>query len=390
MSVYKSKGSPFYRYDFQREGTRYFGSSRRTTEAEAKVVERAKKAAVAAELEKQEARALLGLDAPAAPSAAMPLGQACGRYWLEVAQHGASAATTQPQLVNLARIIGSAKPLDAVTNDDMTKFISRRRGEKTKTSPKKGPPRYMSPSSVNREVEVLRAVMNRARKLWGVTIAKAPDWADLMLDEPDAPDSILSDATEEAIRQNLRRDLHNFFEFSLLAGMRKMGQVRLKKTQVNFEARVIRLKVKSRKPGGRNVSVRLTRRMIAILKAEWGNHPEFVFTYVAHRRSKDRVVGQHYPLTESGWRRLWKDATKAAGVPNHRWHDNRHTGATRLGRSSHDLSVVQKYLGHADIASTMRYKHTTEDDVLNAMEELHARKSPVRSPVRTTAKRVKS
>jgi len=54
-----------------------------------------------------------------------------------------------------------------------------------------------------------------------------------------------------------------------------------------------------------------------------------------------------------------------------RWHDLRHTMASRLLRKTRNPAWVQKALGHADIKTTMRhYAHVLNDDVRQAKAEV--------------------
>ncbi|MBY5837123.1 tyrosine-type recombinase/integrase [Rhizobium leguminosarum] len=66
----------------------------------------------------------------------------------------------------------------------------------------------------------------------------------------------------------------------------------------------------------------------------------------------------------------------AAGVTNFRFHDTRHTAATRVLRKS-NLRVAQRLLGHADIATTAKYTHALDDDLRDALE---ATSNPRRNP----------
>lgn len=52
-----------------------------------------------------------------------------------------------------------------------------------------------------------------------------------------------------------------------------------------------------------------------------------------------------------------------AGLPADTRHPHalRHTFATRYYHRHHDLAGLQHLLGHADIRTTMRYVHVTED-----------------------------
>jgi len=59
----------------------------------------------------------------------------------------------------------------------------------------------------------------------------------------------------------------------------------------------------------------------------------------------------------------------AAGGPGrhfpHRW---RHSDATRLLRHRKDIHVAQGLLGHADIATTIRYLHPSDADLMDAID----------------------
>jgi integrase len=61
------------------------------------------------------------------------------------------------------------------------------------------------------------------------------------------------------------------------------------------------------------------------------------------------------PLRESNWKRSvgWRAAREAAGVPDVRVHDLRHTAASLWLAAGADPKVVQRVLGHATAAMTM-------------------------------------
>jgi integrase len=105
---------------------------------------------------------------------------------------------------------------------------------------------------------------------------------------------------------------------------------------------------------------------------------DYVFTYVAARTDprKKLVKGQRYRITDAGLKTAMRRKTAAAGVENFRFHDTRHTAATRVLRKS-NLRVVQELLGHADVATTTKYAHAMKEDVRAALNAA----SPVKSPV---------
>lgn len=55
----------------------------------------------------------------------------------------------------------------------------------------------------------------------------------------------------------------------------------------------------------------------------------------------------------------WRKLRKAAGLDGFRLHDLRHTYASRLLARGADLQTVREMCGHADIATTARYLHST-------------------------------
>ncbi|MCJ2178599.1 site-specific integrase [Novosphingobium album (ex Hu et al. 2023)] len=64
----------------------------------------------------------------------------------------------------------------------------------------------------------------------------------------------------------------------------------------------------------------------------------------------------------------WNTARIAAGLPDLRIHDLRHSAASFMVNSGVDLYAVGKILGHADHQSTMRYAHLANDTLLAAVE----------------------
>lgn len=64
----------------------------------------------------------------------------------------------------------------------------------------------------------------------------------------------------------------------------------------------------------------------------------------------------------------WRTARDAAGLPDLRIHDLRHSAASFMVNSGIDLFAVGRVLGHANVASTARYSHLANDTLLAAVE----------------------
>lgn len=70
-------------------------------------------------------------------------------------------------------------------------------------------------------------------------------------------------------------------------------------------------------------------------------------------------------------RRWLEHAVKGAGIDHFRWHDLRHTFASRLVMAGVDVPSVQKLLGHKSITMTMRYAHLAAGHLQAAVEKLN-------------------
>ena len=99
----------------------------------------------------------------------------------------------------------------------------------------------------------------------------------------------------------------------------------------------------------------------------------------ALRRLEETTGGQTYVSpdmhegVERDFRRWFQDACKKARVANFRWHDIRHTFASRLVMAGADLVSVQGLMGHKNIRMTMRYAHLAPSHLRDAVRKLRAK-----------------
>jgi integrase len=74
----------------------------------------------------------------------------------------------------------------------------------------------------------------------------------------------------------------------------------------------------------------------------------------------------------SAHRRWWLSVRKAVGSNDLRWHDLRHTFASRLVMAGVDIFTVSKLLRHANVSMTQRYAHLSSGHLLDAVAKLDA------------------
>jgi integrase len=306
-------------------------------------------------------------------AAAQTLEEIFGTYWLQQGQHKASAADIERMTRTLLHGVrdqrgksrmpglGAATPVSELTVVELRNYAARRRA-------------MVSNRSVNCELVHLRAVLNWAKNI-GVPVPEFRWKRDkILLPEDGEREHILSVEEERRLFAELRPDYHPFVRFALLSGMRLDNVVGLAWRQIDRDAGEIQLRVK----GGKQKVVAISAAMQIILDGERGHNFQRVFTYVCERNRHDpkrgivQNKGERYPFTHDGWRKAWGRALAAAGIEALRFHDLRHTFATRFLRATGNLRVTQIALTHDQISTTVRYAKVDLADVRAGMEKMQA------------------
>lgn len=363
MSVYKRKNASTYSYDFWLRGRRFSGDTRCATKREAEAAEKRIREAAQAELAGQQAFF----------ASEMTFQVAASRWWLEVGQHHTNSDNTLAVLDWLKTEIGAETDLRQINDSRVASIVAKRRGQR-RHGRKDAP--LVSNATVNRTVtQPLREIILRARKVWKVAVADV-DFAQHLLPEPKERVREASQGEESAIMATLGRGYDIAVRFAFLTACRRMEILGLEWAHVDFFS--CRFTVTGK--GGKIRTIPMSQEIYDLLWDQKDFHPVKVFTFEALRTRKDAglVRGERYPLTESGLKSAFRRAVPKSGVANFRFHDTRHTSATRVLRAS-NLRVAQKLLGHSDIATTTKYAHALDDDIREALEKSNA-SSPTKNP----------
>ncbi|WP_075218276.1 tyrosine-type recombinase/integrase [Mongoliimonas terrestris] len=357
MSVYRPKNakgeftSPFYHYDFQCRGRRFFGSTGETAKRDAERVQ---------EQKRREARALMA-DEAARETRPMTVHDACERYWLEVGQYLASSDDTWSYLRRIEKAFGASTLISSITTNKISLEVARRRGDGVKSA------------TVNRTLtEPLRRVLRKAEKAWDQKV-RPIDWKELLLPEPLERVREATDEEEERLSLAIRDDYRPAFAFMLLTGCRLEEVVTLTWDRVYWTAKSIEIRGKGHRGTEEKIrQIPITPDVREILWSLRKDHAEAVFTFVARRADKKRGIarGDRVPISYEGLKTRWQRDRAEAGVRDFRLHDTRHTALTRLVRETGNLKLAQKLAGHTDISTTAKYAHATLDDLRNAMDRV--------------------
>lgn len=350
---FRHQGSPNWHYDFQIRGRRFHGSCGTTDFETAKAVEAAARVAARA------SEPVKGV---------FTISQALGTYYSDVGEHQPSAATTFSQMKTLLQVLSPDMKLADLTMAEAQRYVTVQRAR-------------MANATVNRHLSLLARAI---RHMTAVHAAAAPDLDLRRLHTPEPEERVreLTRDEQDALFAKLRPDLHAFVGLALMTGLRKAELAGMQWRQVDFETATIRVQQKGGKTRTFPMNGELRAFLSTLPRATTLPAARYVLTFV------DMATEERRQITPGGSVMVdFRDAVAAAGIEDFRFHDLRHTFATRLLRQTQNLKLVSKLLGHQNITTTMRYAHVLQDDMRLALDGYSAlsRTNP-RSAEETDAK----
>ncbi|MCI0485012.1 MAG: site-specific integrase [Blastocatellia bacterium] len=153
-----------------------------------------------------------------------------------------------------------------------------------------------------------------------------------------------------------RAHLRLIVAVALNTGMRKSEILKLKRSDLDFiRGEILVTETKN----GEDRIVPMNERLRGELLSHLANHSsEYVF--VNPKTGRPRVALQH----------AFESARDKAGLVDFRFHDLRHTAATRMNEAGIDPYTIAAILGHKQIEMTASYTHATEAAKRRAVEAL--------------------
>ncbi|MBA3660353.1 MAG: tyrosine-type recombinase/integrase [Gammaproteobacteria bacterium] len=207
------------------------------------------------------------------------------------------------------------------------------------------------PSTVNRMLEVIRAIFRKAEREWE-WLDKAPQIR--MLKENTKRIRWLNYEEANRLINELPTHLADLAIFSLATGLRKANVAGLQWSEVDLIRRHALIhpdQAKTKKA----IPVPLNKTAVEVIRKQLGKHQQFVFTYDGKRIIQCNT-------------KAWKKALARAGIENFRWHDLRHTWARWHVQNGTSLQELQQLGGWANFEMVLRYAHLSSDHLKEAAE----------------------
>lgn len=211
----------------------------------------------------------------------------------------------------------------------------------------------VSLTTVNRILELIRAILNRAHKEWG-WLDKTPIIRMRKIENKRI--RWLTKQEANRLLKELPPHLQDMASFTLATGLRESNVTQLKWSEIHLDTKHALIHAdesKSKRP----IPVPLNKQAISILKAQMGKHLTYVFTYKGNPVNR---CNNH----------AWQKALKRAGIDNFRWHDLRHTWASWHVQNGTPLHELQQLGGWANYEMVLRYAHLSSAHLRAAAERV--------------------
>jgi integrase len=275
---------------------------------------------------------------------------------------GLRSLSTPKGFLKILRVYFGKQLLRTITYGNVRAFRALRLATPTRGRAQR------SVTSVNRELALLRRMFN---------VAQREGW---LLKNPMNNGENLISISSELKRQRVityeeegrllnacsgrRKHLRAIVIAAIETGMRKGELLKLKWSDVNFQERIIYVQAFNTKTASARV-VGMTSHLVLELERLW---------QLSSQIMDDLVFGFKDNVKKS-----FDGARRDAGLVDVRFHDLRHTHATRLVSAHVPMAEIARALGHQQLATTYRYTNQTHESVqrtADALEELRLMSSP--------------
>jgi len=214
-------------------------------------------------------------------------------------------------------------------------------------------------NTIARELVVIRSLFNQARK-WKKIFGTNPVSESGIPKVNDIKERILTIEEEKRLLDASPEYLKDIINVALNTAMREGEILGLQWDWIDFKENMIQLpQTNTKNKKIRKIPINeKVRKILLKLKLKTGGNKYVFESPVVPNKNISYI------------QRSFKTACRKANIDNLRFHDLRHTTATRLVESGVPLHAISKLLGHSTIKITERYSHP-EDSIKNAINILN-------------------
>jgi integrase len=260
--------------------------------------------------------------------------------YLAETSHKASQSDDRTHLRWVDRFLNGVM-LDRIDRELLDRIMTARKAE------------GVANSTVNRTLEVVRAVLRRAAFDWD-WIAKAPRVR--MLPEPKRRIRWLTREEADRLIGALPEHLAAMARFSLETGLRRANVTGLLWSQVDLARRTAWVhadQAKARKA----IAVPLSATAVIVIREQIGKHSTHVSSF------RGRPVRQVNT-------KAWRQALKRVGIEDFRWHDLRHTWASWHVQAGTPLHMLQELGSWECVEMVRKYAHLASDHLAQYVDRM--------------------
>jgi integrase len=340
MPVYRRKrtdGSLYetYTVDFTFRGTRIHVDTGLKSKAEANKWLNAKKRELAEDLASQRLTRR---------PRSLSLKQAMDRYVEERLSLSSSWKTSERYVVKkLMDEIGGHLPLHELSTATLAPLIAR----KLRSG--------LAPSTVKRELVILKAMHNHARDVWEYPGLRAIAWKKLVPKQPDVEIQIPTIGQVRDLFVNATPRLGNVIMFAVLTGLRRHEIKKLKVDMVDLNEKVIRFTGKGKK----TVTLPLSSEAASVISLA-----------LTSRLSSTQPAKSSPVFDMTNFTREWNAARRKTGLQGTRFHDLRHVFATLFKANNNDPIHLMTAMRHSDVDTSLIYVHADKSSLLPSLEKV--------------------
>ena len=221
-----------------------------------------------------------------------------------------------------------------------------------------------APATINKELALMKHAFTLAIKEWEWT-RENPVKNVRMEKEPPPRDRWLAYEEEDCLLSVCPAWLKGIIIFAIETGARRGEILSLTWNEVNLPSELVT--ILGRKTAV-NRSIPLTQRVIEVLKTR------------GRRRSKVRSIYEDLVFTYPEGKRVdisdlrlaFEGALRKTGIQSFRFHDLRHSFASRWAQAGIDTYTIQTLMGHKSFSTTQRYAHHNSQSLRRGMKLFEA------------------